>query len=147
MATGKGENGLVLNGFHILIVEDDPSDSMFITRVVGEQCRQSVQVVADGIEALDYLYQLGIYADSPRPDLILLDIKLPRKDGGAVLMEMRADTNLKSIPVIILTSANTEEERFRAFARIANGYIRKTTDLSEFSRILQRTVNMWRDSN
>ncbi len=137
---------MILKDFHILLVEDDPRDSLFVTRAVGEKRHQSLQAVEDGIEALDYLYRLGIYADAPRPDLILLDIKLPRKDGSAVLMELRADANLKSIPVIILTSANTEAERFRQYAGCANGYICKSTDLGEFSRILQGILAFWRDS-
>ncbi len=137
---------MVLKDFHILLVEDDPRDSLFVARAVGEEPRQSLQAVEDGIEALDYLYRLGIYADAPRPDLILLDLKLPRKDGSAVLMEIRADAKLKSVPVIILTSANTEAERFRQYAGCANGYIRKSTDLGAFTRLLQSTLDFWRDS-
>ncbi len=116
---------MVLKYFHILLVEDDPTDSLFVIRAVGEKPYQSLQAVEDGVQALNYLYRLGTYVDAPRPDLILLDIKLPQQDGSAVLREMRADASLKSIPVIILTSANTEEQCFRQYAGCANGYLRK----------------------
>jgi two-component system, chemotaxis family, response regulator Rcp1 len=127
----------------ILLVEDDPNDALLILRALGDEYTQNFHAVEDGVEALEFLCQQGTFIDAPRPDLILLDLKLPKKDGRQVLSEIRADATLKSVRVIIVTSLDMEEENFRQYAGFADGYIRKSTDLEQFTKGIQRIVTAW----
>jgi two-component system, chemotaxis family, response regulator Rcp1 len=99
--------------------------------------------VKDGVEALSYLRQEGQYTNATRPDLILLDLNLPRKDGREVLEEIKADEGLMKIPVIVLTTSGAEEDIARAYTRHANCYITKPVDLDQFLRVVHSIENFW----
>ena len=102
-----------------------------------------MRVVTDGAKALDFLRRQGQYADAPRPDLILLDLNLPKKDGREVLVEIKNDDSLKLIPVVILTTSASEEDIFKAYAHHANCYITKPVDLDQFIRVVETIENFW----
>ena|SRR5688572_12894547 len=129
--------------FHILLVEDSPTD-----RLIAVQALKSTEVptalhfAEDGVEALAYLRGQGA-GDNVRPDLILLDLNLPRKDGRAVLQELKADTDLRLIPVVVLTTSNAREDVRGAYALHANSYMTKPVDFSQFVRSLSELVNYW----
>ena len=128
----------------ILLVEDNPGD----VRLVQETFREwkvcnDLEVVRDGVEALAYLRRQGKFAHSPRPDLILLDLNLPRKNGSEVLAEIKHDESLKRIPVVILTASQAEEDVARAYSLYANCYIVKSIDLNEFIHVVQAIRHFW----
>jgi DNA-binding response OmpR family regulator len=102
-----------------------------------------MNTVVDGEAAMAFLRRKGEYADAPRPDLILLDLNLPRKDGREVLKEIKDDDNLKSIPVVILTTSRAEEDILRAYGLNANCYICKPIDLDQFSKIIKAIEEFW----
>ena len=117
----------------ILLVEDSPSDTeLTVETLRGAKLRNQLSVVDDGEEAMQFLHQEGRYADAPRPDLILLDLDLPRKDGREVLAEIKADDNLFSIPVVVLTASLGEEHMLRAQELRADSYITKPVELARF---------------
>jgi chemotaxis family two-component system response regulator Rcp1 len=128
----------------ILLVEDDPAD-VELTRETMAHAKVliNLHVVGDGIEALEFLRQQGNYADARRPDLILLDLNLPRMDGRTFLSELRADYRLKSIPVVVLTTSQTEEDIIRSYRLGANCYITKPVGLKEFSRVVNAIEDFW----
>jgi CheY-like chemotaxis protein len=99
--------------------------------------------VGDGEEAMEFLYQKGKHTDAPRPDLILLDLNLPRKDGRAVLEEVKTDENLKRIPVVILTTSSDEQDILRSYNLHANCYITKPIDLTQFLKVVQSIEDFW----
>ncbi|RDI64835.1 response regulator [Nocardia pseudobrasiliensis] len=117
----------------ILLVEDDPADEL-MTREAFEdnKLRNSLHVARDGQEALDFLYRQGGYADAPRPDLILLDLNLPKYDGREVLGKVKADPDLAHIPVVVLTTSAAEEDILRSYQLHANAYVTKPVDLDQF---------------
>ncbi|WP_405181971.1 response regulator [Nocardia sp. NBC_01377] len=117
----------------ILLVEDDPGDEL-MTREAFEDNKigNTLHVVRDGQEALDYLFREGEYADASRPDLILLDLNLPKYDGRQVLEKIRADDELTAIPVVILTTSAAEEDILRSYRLHANAYATKPVDLEQF---------------
>jgi CheY-like chemotaxis protein len=127
----------------ILLVEDDPSDRFLIIRALGADYTRNLQTVADGAEALAYLRREAPFEHAPKPDLILLDLKLPKKDGRQVLAEMRADSEWRSIPVIIVTSTDAEDETLKQYAGYANAYVKKSLDGEQFAQTLQRTLHAW----
>jgi CheY-like chemotaxis protein len=130
--------------FQILLVEDNPDDVLLIRRALGINSQTyTVNVVTDGAQALDFLAQQGEHTLAPQPDLVLLDLKLPKTDGRHVLAEIRANPTLKNIPVIVLTSAETEDDSFKTYAGHANSYIKKSIDLSEFTSVIRRMVDFW----
>lgn len=100
-------------------------------------------VVEDGVEALDFLRRQGRHADAPRPDLILLDLNLPRKDGRQVLKEIKNDDSLKRIPVVVLTTSKSEEDVLRAYNLHANCYITKPVDFNRFMEVVKSIENFW----
>ena len=102
-----------------------------------------MQVVGDGVEALAFLRREGKYAEAPRPDLILLDLNMPRMDGRSFLSEMRADDNLKAIPVVVLTTSRTEEDIVKSYRLGANCYITKPVGLAEFTRVVNAIEDFW----
>ncbi|MCI4326839.1 MAG: response regulator [Thermoplasmata archaeon] len=129
---------------HVLIVDDSPSD----VRLIREAMRDSsilseIHVVADGIEALAYLRQAGPYAGQARPQLILLDLNMPRKDGREVLREIKADSDLRKIPVVILSSSGAPEDIARSYDAHANCYIRKPLDFDEFRGLVRQIETFW----
>ena len=128
----------------LLLVEDNPGD----IRLTKEALKESkmilnLHVVKDGVEAMAFLRQEGKYEDSPRPDLILLDLNLPKKDGREVLAEVKADEALKLIPVVILTTSRNEEDLLNAYDLHANAYVTKPLDLEQFLHIVSKIEEFW----
>ena len=117
----------------ILLVEDDPGDEL-ITREAFEhnKLQNRLHVARDGEEGLNYLYQRGPYQDAPRPDLILLDLNLPKYDGRHLLEKIKSDPDLSRIPVIVLTTSSAEEDILRSYKLHANAYVTKPADLDQF---------------
>jgi two-component system response regulator len=128
----------------ILLVEDNPAD-VLLTREAFEYNKivNAVHVAEDGIQALDFLYKRGQYASVPRPDLILLDLNLPRKNGREVLAEIKADPDLKSIPIVILTTSNADEDILRAYNLNANCYVVKPVGFDNFVKAMQSIRHFW----
>ena len=128
----------------ILLVEDSPAD-VRLTREALKDAKvvNTLQVVPDGIEAMAYLHREGSKAQAPRPDLILLDLNLPRKDGREVLAEIKQDDALKRIPVVILTTSKAEEDIIRSYNLRANAYVTKPVGLQEFLRVIRALEEFW----
>ena len=123
----------------ILLVEDDPGDVMLIRDALAEhKVGNTVSVVSDGVEAMEFVRGEGSYAGTERPDLVLLDLNLPRKSGAEVLAEIKGDEALATIPVIVLTTSDAEEDVMRAYQRHANAYITKPLDFERFREIVHR---------
>jgi CheY-like chemotaxis protein len=124
---------------NVLLVEDDPGD-VLMTREAFEhhKIRNQLHVVNDGEQAMQFLRQLGEYADAPRPGLILLDLNLPRRDGLEVLAELKADPGLRVIPVVILTTSQADEDILRSYALHANAYVSKPVDFERFMDVIRR---------
>lgn len=128
----------------ILLVEDNPGDVRLTQEAFKEgKVRNSLSVAEDGLEALAFLRREGKYAGAPRPDLILLDLNLPRMDGRTVLAQIKEDPNTKSIPVIILTTSKTEEDIIRTYNLHANCFITKPVDLEQFIRVVRCIEDFW----
>lgn len=128
----------------ILLVEDSPSDTELTVEALanGKICNH-LCMVEDGVEAMEYLRRQGKYADAPRPDLVLLDLNLPRKDGREVLAELKADVSLKTIPVVVLTTSAAERDVLEAYALHANCYITKPVDFHQFLEVVKVIENFW----
>ena len=128
----------------ILLVEDNSGDVQ-LTKLALEESKMSVNlhVVEDGVEALAFLRKEGKYASTKHPDIILLDLNLPKKDGREVLAEIKADPNLKRIPVIVLTASQAETDILNAYNLNANCYIIKPVDFDRFVKIVQSIENFW----
>jgi len=128
----------------VLLVEDNPADVRLTREALSEgKVANHLSVVGDGIEALRFLRREGAYASAPRPDLILLDLNLPRKSGRDVLEEIKGDEVLRRIPVIVLTTSQAEEDLDRAYSLHANSYIRKPVDLDEFLEVVRSIEQFW----
>jgi chemotaxis family two-component system response regulator Rcp1 len=128
----------------ILMVEDNPGDVRLTKEALKDaKVSNTLRVVEDGAAALDYLHRRGVHADAPRPDLILLDLNLPKKNGREVLEEVKQDANLKSIPVVILTTSQAEEDVVRAYSLHANCYITKPVDFTQFAKIVRTIEDFW----
>jgi CheY-like chemotaxis protein len=128
----------------ILLIEDNPGDvRLTIEALKDSKIRNRLSVVKEGVEAMTFLRQQAQYADAPRPDLILLDLNLPRKDGREVLAEIKQDSKLKSIPVVILTTSDAKPDIVRAYDLHANCYITKPVDLDQFMHIVQSIEEFW----
>ncbi|ABW15858.1 response regulator [Frankia sp. Mgl5] len=123
----------------VLLVEDDPGD-VLMTREAFEdhKLKNNLNVVSDGVEALAYLRGEGPYAGAPRPDLILLDLNLPRRDGRQVLAEVKADERLRRIPIVVLTTSEAEEDVLRSYDLHANAYITKPVDFERFVAVVRQ---------
>jgi chemotaxis family two-component system response regulator Rcp1 len=128
----------------ILLVEDNPGDIRLTLEAFKEgKTRNHFMVMNDGVEALAYLRREGRHAKAVRPELILLDLNLPKKDGREVLAEIKADDRLLKIPVIVLTTSAAEDDVAKAYSRHANCYITKPADLDEFLRVVQSIESFW----
>jgi len=128
----------------ILLVEDNPGDARLTLEAFKEaKLINNLTVMGDGVEALAYLRQQGPYANSVPPDLILLDLNLPKKDGREVLAEIKADERLMKTPVVVLTTSAAEEDIARAYSQHANCYITKPVDLDQFLRVVQCIESFW----
>ncbi|MBK7439986.1 MAG: response regulator [Bacteroidetes bacterium] len=128
----------------ILLVEDNPGDIRLTQEALKEgSIRNELHVVKDGVEAIDYLKRKGKYTNQPTPDIILLDLNLPRKDGREVLAEIKADENLKLIPVIILTTSDADLDIQKSYKLHANCFITKPVDLDQFIFIIRQIETFW----
>ncbi|MFA5863900.1 MAG: response regulator [Phycisphaerae bacterium] len=128
----------------ILLVEDNHADAVLSkTCIQSSQIPSNVSVVEDGSEVMAYLRNEGAYKDAPRPDLILLDLNLPRKDGREVLAEIKADETLRKIPVIIFTSSHADKDIAHAYDLHANGYIRKPENYPQFCAAMEAILQYW----
>ncbi len=128
----------------ILMVEDNPTDVM-ITKEALEHAKvlNTLHVVEDGMEALDFLHHRGKHAKAPQPDLILLDLNMPRKNGQEVLAEIKADKRLKQIPVVVLTTSKAEEDVVKAYGLHANCYVIKPVDFDVFAEVVRSIQQFW----
>lgn len=128
----------------ILLVEDSPADVLIAREALAEaKLFNTIHVAEDGVEALDFLYKRGKFASVPRPDLILLDLNLPRKNGREVLAEIKADENLKSIPVVVLTTSSAEEDILKSYNLHANCYVVKPVEFDSFVKAVQSIQQFW----
>jgi two-component system, chemotaxis family, response regulator Rcp1 len=128
----------------ILLADDNPGDLRLAVEALKDaKILNHVNTVTDGVEAMAYVRKQGKYADAPRPDVILLDLNMPRKDGREVLKEIKEDPNLRSIPVVILTISQAEEDIIKSYNLHANCYISKPVDLTQFNVVVQSIENFW----
>ena len=128
----------------ILLVEDNLGDVM-LTREAFEEGKiiNNLNHVPDGVEALAYLRKQGVYADHPTPDLVLLDLNMPRKGGLEVLEEVKRDETLRNIPIVVLTTSEAETDIVRSYHNYANAYITKPVDLEQFIRVVRTLEEFW----
>ena len=128
----------------ILLVEDSPTD-MLLTREALElgKVKNTVHGVGDGVEALEFLLRKGRYVQAPRPDIILLDLNLPKKDGREVLAEIKAHPDLRLIPVVVLTTSKAEQDILRVYGCHANCYITKPVDFTRFVEVVKSIEHFW----
>ena len=128
----------------ILLVEDNPGDVRLTQEAFKDgKVSNNMHAVMDGVEALEFLHREGKYAGAPHPDLILLDLNLPKKDGREVLAEIKADSNLKRIPVVVLTTSKAEEDILKAYDQHANCYISKPVSLDQFMKVVKGIEDFW----
>lgn len=128
----------------ILLVEDSPTDILMTTESFKQgKLANNMHVVTDGEAAMAFLHRKAPYENKPRPDLILLDLNLPRMDGREVLKEVKSDPDLRSIPVVVLTTSVNEEDVMKAYGLHANCYIAKPVSLQSFMQVVQSVQNFW----
>ena len=128
----------------ILLVEDNPGDVRLTREALKEgKVLNTLHVVGDGIEALEFLRHEGPYAKVPHPDIILLDLNLPRMDGRELLAEIKSDPDLRRIPVVILTTSKAEEDIIKSYDLHANCYITKPVDLDQFIKVVKSVEEFW----
>lgn len=128
----------------IVLVEDSAGDVRLIKEAFKEnKFLNNLHVARDGVEAMQFLHKEGRYADAVKPDLILLDLNLPKKDGREVLEEVKVDPKLKRIPVIVLTTSKAEEDIFKTYDLHANCYITKPIDMDQFIKVVRSMENFW----
>jgi CheY-like chemotaxis protein len=128
----------------VLLIEDSPADARLTQEAFRDgKLRNNLTVVTDGACALEYLHRQGPYANATRPDLILLDLNLPKVDGREVLRRIKADASLRSIPVVVLTTSEADEDVAKAYDYHANCYIRKPVDLDRFLHIVSTIEHFW----
>ena len=128
----------------ILLVEDSPDDASLTIAALREgRIHNRISLVEDGVEAMAYLRRQGQYRDAPRPDLILLDLNLPRKNGREVLGEIKQDPDLRRIPVVVMTSSDDEKDILAAYNLYVNCYITKPIDLEQFVRVVKTIEHFW----
>ncbi len=128
----------------ILLVEDSPSDVLLAKEALEDsKIANNLHEVTDGVEAMKFLRKEGPYTRAPRPDLILLDLNLPKKDGREVLAEIKSDENLKRIPVVVLTTSKSEADVMRAYGLHANCYIVKPVNFEQFVQVVRSIEHFW----
>ncbi len=133
-----------LKPIEILLVEDNPGDVRLTQEAFKEgKIKNNLYITKDGVEAIEFLRHEGEYSDSPRPDLILLDLNMPRKSGKEVLEEVKADDDLKRIPVVILTTSEAEQDILRSYDLHANCFITKPVDMNQFIEVVKYIENFW----
>ncbi|MBI5816532.1 MAG: response regulator [Nitrospinae bacterium] len=135
---------MISKNIDILLIEDNPADARLTREAMKDvKMLNALHIVTDGVEAMEFLRKTGQFKDAPRPDLILLDLNLPRKDGREVLAEIKADEGLKMIPVAVLTSSSAEEDILRTYKLHANCYITKPLDFDQFIHVVRSIENFW----
>jgi CheY-like chemotaxis protein len=128
----------------VLLVEDNPGDVRLTREALREgKVRNNLHLVPDGVEAVAFLRREGRYADVPRPDLILLDLNLPKKGGREVLEDIKNDPRLKRIPVVVLTTSQAEQDILESYRLGANAYVTKPVDLEQFLRVVKSIEEFW----
>ncbi|WP_435125718.1 response regulator [Halobaculum sp. D14] len=128
----------------VLLVEDNPGDVRLTKEAFADgSIANTLHVVGDGVDALDFLNQRGGYADAPEPSIVLLDLNLPRKDGDEVLEAVKADPELAHIPVVVLTSSSSREDVIASYERNANAYLTKPVDPDEFIETVEQFERFW----
>ncbi len=128
----------------ILLVEDNLGDARLIQETLGEtKTPKNISVVKNGIEAMDYLHKANGFENSPRPDIVILDLNLPRKSGHDVLAEMKRDENLRRIPVVVVSSSNSEKDINRAYDQHASCYIIKPSKFDDLQKIMSLFDEFW----
>jgi len=128
----------------ILLAEDSATDVMLAEEALhAAKMNNNLHVVKDGVEAMAFLRKEGKYAEVPRPDLILLDLNMPRKDGREVLAEVKADASLRMIPVVVLTTSDAQEDVLKAYGLHANCYIKKPVDFEQFANVVRAIDQFW----
>jgi two-component system response regulator len=138
------KTGINAKPVEVLLVEDNPGDVRLTREALKDgKVWSNLNVVEDGEAALAFLRQEGAYANAPRPDLILLDLNMPKKDGREVLSIIKADENLKQIPVVILTTSDSEEDILRSYNLNANCYITKPVDFEQFIKVVREIEEFW----
>lgn len=144
MDNGKSINAYLGRPVEILLVEDSPSDAeLTMAALVDAKVCNRLNVVEDGVQAMRFLRRDGPYAQAPRPDLILLDLNLPRKDGREVLAEIKADERLKVIPVVVLTTSQAEKDVLHAYELQASSYVTKPVDFAQFLDVVKAVEDFW----
>jgi chemotaxis family two-component system response regulator Rcp1 len=136
-----------MNGraIHILVVEDNPGDARLILEALKQtNARNRLSHVLNGVQAIQFLRRGGDHTLATRPDLVLLDLNLPGKDGREVLAEIKADAILRSIPVIVLTTSQADDDIQRSYDMNANCYVTKPVDLGEFTKVIRCVDEFWR---
>ena len=138
------QDGMIGRPVQLLLVEDSPGD-VELTREALEEARvaNTLHVVSDGVEAMEFLRRQGRFAGAVRPDLVLLDLNLPRKDGRQVLAEIKEDPELRRIPVVVLTTSQAEKDVLAAYQLHANAYIVKPVDLQQFLDVVRSVEGFW----
>lgn len=132
------------NPIEVLLVEDDPGDVLMTREALAEsKVLNELHVVSDGEEALRFLRREGEYTDAPRPDLVLLDLNLPRIDGRSVLREVKSDPELRRIPVVVLTTSKAEEDIVRSYDLHANAFVTKPVDFDRFVEVIRQIDNFY----
>jgi len=140
----NANTGMTAKPIEVLLVEDNPGDVRLTREALkAGKVWSSLHVVADGVEALAFVRQQGVYTNAPRPDIILLDLNLPKIDGREVLSNLKADENLKRIPVVILTTSQAEEDILKAYNLNANCYITKPVDFDQFLKVVRVIEEFW----
>jgi CheY-like chemotaxis protein len=135
---------MIAKPIEILMVEDSPGDVRLAIEALKEaKVLNNFSVVEDGVEAMAFLRRQGKHAAAPRPDLILLDLNLPKKDGREVLAEVKSDDSLKAIPVVVLTTSQAEQDIVRSYELHANCYITKPVDLDQFMTVVKSVESFW----
>jgi CheY-like chemotaxis protein len=135
---------MVADPVEILMVEDNPGDARLTAEALKEgRVLNHMTVVPDGVEAMAYLRRQGKYEDAPHPDLILLDLNLPKKDGREVLAEIKGDPALRRIPVVVLTTSQAEQDIIRSYELHANCYVTKPVDLDQFISVVKSVEDFW----
>ena len=133
-----------LRDIEILLVEDNPADvQLTIEALKDAKLNNHLSVAEDGVEATAFLRREGKYANAPRPDLILLDLNMPRKNGREVLKDIKSDENLKTIPVVILTTSEAEQDIIKSYRLNANCYVTKPVDFFQFMKVVKAIEDFW----
>ena len=139
-----GDKFFSMHPIEILLVEDNPGDARLAKEALKEsKLMNNLSIAEDGVEAMNFLYKTGKYSKMPRPDLIILDLNLPKKDGREVLAEIKNNDTLKRIPVVILTISKAEEDILKTYNLHANCFISKPIDLDQFIKVVKSIEDFW----